>query len=52
MKSKSLKTAKVEHRGFDLTATKNFDLEMKLVKTYNRPSKDIGKQSDMTKYIK
>lgn len=52
MKRNPLKTAKVEHRGFDLSATKNFDLEMKLVKTYNRPSKANTKQSDMTKYIK
>ena len=52
MKSSSTKPVKVEHRGFDPIATKNFDLELKLVKSYNHPSKAGSKQSDMTKYIK
>lgn len=40
MKNKtSLPKNKVEHRGYDVSATKNFDLEMKIVKEYNSPSK-------------
>lgn len=31
------KKNKIEHRGFDVSATKNFNLEMKMVKEYNRP---------------
>jgi hypothetical protein len=31
------KKDKVEHRGYDVNATKNFNLEMKMVKEYNRP---------------
>ncbi len=35
---------KIEHRGFDVTATKNFDLEMKIVKAFNSPSNEGPKK--------
>lgn len=31
------KKANIEHRGYDVSATKNFNLEMKMVKEFNRP---------------
>jgi hypothetical protein len=29
---------KIEHRGFDFSASKNFGLEMKIVNEYNKPA--------------
>jgi hypothetical protein len=50
MKTKtSLPKKKVEHRGFDVNATKNFDLEMKMVKEYNRPANSATKKSAKSK---
>ncbi len=37
MKNMNPQRKKIEHRGFDLSATKNFGLEMKIVKNFNRP---------------
>lgn len=42
----------IEHRGYDKSATKNFDLEMKFIKNSYRATHSMAKQSDMTKYIK
>lgn len=40
----SITRKRIEHRGFDVSATKNFGLEMKVVKQFNRPvSKGILK---------
>lgn len=52
MKNNTTNRKLIEHRGFDISATKNFDLEMKMVKAHNRPSTSGGKQSDMSKFIK
>lgn len=51
MKNISTNTKRIEHRGYDISATKNFDLEMKMVKEHNRPVNSGGKQSDMSKFI-
>lgn len=53
MKTKaSLPKNKIEHRGYDVNATKNFDLEMKMVKAYNRPTNEGSKQSQKNKSVK
>jgi hypothetical protein len=52
MKNISTNKKRIEHRGFDISATKNFDLEMKMVKAANRPATSSGKKSDMSKFIK
>lgn len=45
MKTKdSLLKQKVEHRGFDLSASKNFNLELQIVKEYNNPKQEKSSQ--------
>jgi hypothetical protein len=43
---------RIEHRGYDKTASKNFDLEMKIVKNSYRATHSTEKESDLTKFIK
>lgn len=51
MKNKNSKK-QIEHRGSAGSASKNFDLEMKLVKDSYRNTHNTEKESDMTKFIK
>lgn len=44
MKRQKLSSQKIEHRGFDVSATKNFDLELKMVHEYNHPSHSQSKK--------
>jgi hypothetical protein len=48
----SLPKKKVEHRGYDVSATKNFDLEMKIVREFNSPSKAGSHKSAKNKSLK
>lgn len=52
MKSKKTNSKKrIEHRGFDFSATKNYDLEVKMVKKYNHQDND-AKASGNDKLLK
>lgn len=48
----SLPKNKIEHRGYDVNATKNFDLEMKMVKAFNRPTNEMTDKSEKIKSVK
>lgn len=52
MKTKASLKNKIEHRGYDVNATKNFDLELKMVKAYNRPTNEGTEKSDKVKSVK
>lgn len=47
MKNKILNTrpTKIEHRGYDSSASKNFDMEMRMVKSFNKLEKDATRST-------
>lgn len=49
MKKDKLSPKRIEHRGFDVNVTRNFDLELKMVKEYNNDSTSHTKKKAKTK---